>query len=139
MRRLSAVVVLLAALTAGCGGGSTSIADIAVGDCFNDPTELIVFELDLMDCAEPHDNEVYANLQVQETLFPGDEVLSTFAYDACLDPFEAYVAESYTDSRLDYAFFTPTAESWANGDRAVTCFLYAADLSKLSGSAARLD
>ena len=37
---------------------------------------------------------------------------------------------------LDYAFLAPTAESWNSlGDRNITCFLYSADLSKLTASA----
>lgn len=136
MRRF--LVLALALLLAACGD-ATSVADIAVGDCFDDPAEEIVVELELIDCAEPHDNEVYANLQIQEDAFPGDEAITAFAYDACLDPFAAYVGESYEDSALDYWFLTPTAESWNSGDRAITCVLYSADLSKLTGSVGRLD
>ena len=107
-----------------------------MGDCFDDPTDATITELELIDCSQPHDNEVYANLQVEETLFPGSEVLEAFAFDACLAPFESYVGEPYADSPLDYWFLTPTEESWnRGGDRAITCVLYAADLSKLTGSA----
>jgi hypothetical protein len=127
------VLLALALSMFGCSS-ATSISDVAVGDCFDDTGDEVVSELELIDCDEPHDNEVFANLQVEESVFPGDEVFGAFAIDACLAPFEAYVGESYAESRLDYWFLTPTEESWAAGDRAVTCVLYAADLSKLTGS-----
>ena len=132
MRRFASLVP--AALLVACNG-ATSVADIAVGDCFDDPDETIVSELEIIDCDQPHDNEVFANLQVEEPDFPGEGVLSSFAIDVCLAPFEAYVGESYADSPLDYWYLTPTAESWAAGDRAITCVLYNADLTKRTGSA----
>jgi hypothetical protein len=132
---LAALVVPLALLVAACGG-ETSVGEVAVGDCFDDPTETVVESLQLIDCDEPHDNEAYATLLLEQSVYPGDEVISSFAIDACLGPFEAYVGMAYAESDLDFAFLAPTAEGWnSNGDRSVTCFLYAADLSKLSGSA----
>jgi hypothetical protein len=127
-------VLVPAVILAACSG-ATSVADLAVGDCFDDPNEPIISELELIDCDQPHDNEVFANLQVEESVYPGEEVFNSFAVDACLAPFEAYVGESYADSPLDYWYLTPTEESWAAGDRAITCVLYSADLSSLTGSA----
>ena len=135
MRRLVTLAVLFALLVAACGG-ETSVGEVAVGDCFDDATETVVESLQLIDCDEPHDNEAYATLLLEQSVYPGDEVISIFAIDACLGPFEAYVGMTYAESDLDFAFLAPTAEGWnTNGDRSVTCFLYAADLSKLSGSA----
>ena len=131
--RILAFLALVLILSA-CSS-ATSIAVIAVGDCFDDTGDTVITELGLIECGQQHDNEVFANLQVDEFAFPGDDVLSAFAIDACLVPFEAYVGESYAELSLDYWFLTSTERSWAAGDRAVTCVLYAADLSKLIGSA----
>ena len=134
--RIVIYVLAIGSLLAGCGGGGTAVKDLAVGDCFNDPDTEIVETLDVAGCDEPHDNEVYANLVVEESLFPGDEVIADFAVDVCLPPFETYVGASYIDSELDYAFLAPTATSGNTlGDRNITCFLYSADLSKLTTSA----
>ena len=135
MRRMLTLAPVVALLAAACGGGAISVAAVAVGDCFDDPAETVVESLELIDCNEPHDNEAYAKLLLEQSVFPGDAIISEFALDACLGPFEAYVGKSYAESSLDYAFLAPTAEGWnGSGDRTVTCFLYAADLSKLLGS-----
>lgn len=127
---------------AGCGGGgATPINDLAPGDCFDDPpASTDITEIELVDCAEPHDNEVFADLAIEQTVYPGENVIASFALDSCLGPFEAYVGEPYADSALDYTFLAPTAESWnQTGHRVVTCLLYSADLSKLTGTMAAGD
>lgn len=135
--RILVVALGLALGLAGCGGGgATPVSDLARGDCFDDPAVSdAIAEIDLVDCAQSHDNEVFANLVIEQTVYPGDEAIADFAFDSCLDPFEAYVGEAYADSTLDYTFLAPTAESWNQvGNRVVTCILYSADLAKLTGS-----
>jgi hypothetical protein len=122
----------MALILASCGG--TSVTDIGIGDCFDDPDTNVVATLDLIDCAEPHDNEVFASVLMSDASFPGDNGVAEFAFDACFDPFEAYVGEAYADSSLDYIYLGPTQESWDDGDREVLCILYSADLAKLTGS-----
>ena len=128
--RISVLAVVLAACSVG-----TSVADIGVGDCFDDPEDVVVTSLELIDCAAPHDNEVYAEVFVDGVAFPGEQELFEFGFEECLPVFEAYVGETYAESPLDYSFLSPTEESWAEGDRTVLCYLYSADLSKLTGSA----
>lgn len=132
MKRVVGIIVVALAATA-CSGG-TSVLDVAVGDCFDDPDSEIVSTLSVVDCAEPHDNEIFATVQIQGGTFPGDAGVGDFAVDACLDEFEPYVGESYATSPLDYFYLGPTEDSWNNGDREVLCVLYAANLAKLTGS-----
>lgn len=108
-----------------------------VGTCFDDeaaaPDQLS--SVPEVDCAEPHDNEVYALVDHPAAdVYPGDEAIGTFAQDGCLAAFDAYVGKAYLDSELDFGTLTPSAESWADGDVQVVCFLYSVDLSKLDGS-----
>jgi Septum formation len=127
------VAVLVALSITACGGG-TAVDEVGVGDCFDDPETELVAALELIDCSLPHDNEVYAEVLMPGSQFPGDEEIAEFGFDACLAEFEGYVGESYVDSPLDYLFLSPSAESWDGGDRAFLCFLYSADLAKLTGS-----
>lgn len=133
MRRLGALIgVVLAA--ASCSG--TSVGEVKAGDCFNDPDEDVVTNLVLVDCSQPHDNEVYAQVQMDDTTYPGATVIEDFAVDACLGAFEPYVGRSYEESPLDYFYLSPTEEGWGDGDRSVLCVLYSADLEQLTGSQA---
>ncbi len=132
MKRLVGVL-LLALGMASCAGG-TSVTEVEVGDCFDDPDSDIVSALNVVDCAGAHDNEIFAEVFMSETSFPGDEAVGDFAFEACLERFEPYVGQAYVDSPLDYLYLGPTTESWDSGDRAVLCVLYSADLSKLTGS-----
>jgi len=123
VRRLlvsSALVVALAAC------GTASVFDFTVGDCFDDPSESgEVSSVTTVDCAEPHDNEVYALFDYDGSdEYPGEETLSTAADDGCEGRFEAYVGTAYLDSEVYYTHLIPTEESWGTGDREVVCVLY---------------
>ena len=125
-----ALALVLAACTAG-----TSVTEIEVGDCFDDPEGELISNLELLECSDPHDNEVFAEVFIDGVAFPGNDALIEFGFDSCLSEFEAYVGESYAESPLDYSFLYPSEESWSEGDRSFLCYLYSADLSKLTGSA----
>lgn len=132
--RMLSLVAAVAVLAVACGGG-TAVDEIGVGDCFDDPDSELVSALPLIECSQPHDNEVYAEVTMSGDAFPGDEAVGDFAFDTCLVEFESYVGETYVNSPLDYTYLGPTEDSW-NGasDRTVLCVLYSADLSKLTGS-----
>lgn len=131
--RASSIVLGLAVAVAGCGGG-TPISEVGVGDCFDDTDAALVAHLDIADCSQPHDNEVFAELLMGGTDWPGTAGIEDYAVSACLESFAPYVGASYAESPLDYFFLTPTEESWTNGDRSVLCVLYSSDLEKLIGS-----
>lgn len=112
-----------------------SVFELEVGDCFDDPADFAdVSNVITAECSQPHDNEVYANLIVDLDSFPGNEAMQETADEMCLPEFEPYVGREWDTSALDYGWFHPTADSWADGDRIVTCFLYDGNLEKLTGS-----
>lgn len=120
--------------------GDLDVMALQVGDCFDDPEELdeVVFDVAAVPCSEAHDNEVYSLVPVTgfATAFPGETALLDFSYDACVgDQFRNYVGVDYLDSALEVFTFTPTQESWDDGDRDVVCVLYKLDLTKLVGTA----
>ena len=130
------LLVLLTLLSGACTSDSVFLLD--VGTCFDDQgldaTE--VTSVPLVECEEPHDNEVYRLFNVTSTVFPGDESLLQTAADGCFDEFESFVGLEYSQSILDFSWFTPTAQSWEEGDREVICFVYDLDLKKLTGTMA---
>ncbi|WKZ82874.1 MAG: septum formation family protein [Acidimicrobiia bacterium] len=133
--RIATIVLALTVVVGACGD-DTSVFDLAVGDCFDDPPSVAdeVEAVTTVDCTQPHDNEIYFEYQMTEAVYPGREETMNLAATRCLAEFEPFVGMPYADSDLDLFPITPTAESWENGDRVVYCAIYALDLSKLTGS-----
>jgi len=127
-------LVVLALVLAGCGQAALLLE---VGDCFDDPPGLVdtVTNVDVIDCADAHDNEVYVVVDFpDEGGYPGDDAVREFADETCIREFEAFVGFDYLQSELDLGYFWPTDESWDAGDRAVQCFVYELDGSQATGS-----
>ena len=118
-------------------GDGVSVLALEVGDCFNDqedPTATSVLSVPVVDCSLPHDNEIYYEYSMTDATYPGDDNIFDVTGLRCLEEFNRFVGLDFYDSELDLFPMTPTSESWAVGDRAVSCVLYAFDLSKLEGS-----
>lgn len=108
---------------------------LEVGDCFDDPEGPIeqVADVPIVGCEHPHDNEVYAIVELEDGGFPGDTAVAEQAQDGCIERFEAYVGVPYRDSELFATWLFPTEASWQEGDREVVCVLFAQD-EPLEGS-----
>ncbi len=88
----------------------------------------------IVDCGEPHDNEVYTVSNMPTGPFPGDADIQDWTIARCEETFDGYVGTAYVDSRLDFGALFPTEETWADGDTEVICFLWDIDFLKLTGS-----
>lgn len=122
------------------GGGDLGVMSMQVGDCFDDPDEIddVVYDVAAVPCSEPHDNEVFAVKSVGTVFgddFPGREAIEQYSYESCVASFQDYVGVDYAQSSLAVFTFTPTDESWGEGDREFVCALYSIDLVKLNGTA----
>jgi hypothetical protein len=123
-------------------GGSLGAFSIRVGDCFDDTSASFaegvteVTSLPAVPCNEPHDNEVFAVFDIQQSSFPQGDAMESIAYDTCLDRFESFVGRDYETSALDVLSLYPTEASWTQqGDREVVCAVYDMEANKLEGSA----
>jgi Septum formation len=132
VRRLLISSGLVVALGA-CG--TASVFDLTVGDCFDDPSESgEISSVSAIDCAQPHDNEVFALYDYDGSGdYPGEGTLTTAADDGCIDRFDAYVGTPYLDSEVFSTHLIPTEESWGTGDREIVCVLYIPN-EKIEGS-----
>jgi len=106
------------------------VFSLKVGDCLNqqaseEATE--VSSVPTVPCSEPHDSEAYAAMDMPAGDFPGDQAVSDAADTFCYDEFEKFVGMNYDESVLELATFFPTAESWAEGDHEILCFVYSPD------------
>ncbi len=116
------------------------VFDIRLGDCFNDESSAgtdgvsEVYGLDVVPCADPHDNEVFAVFDLELAAFPEGDVMDDIAGEECLQRFEPYVGRDYETSSLAITALYPTRQSWnERRDREVACILFDMDLSKMQG------
>lgn len=115
---------------------SKSAHDLAVGDCFADPPSFDeINDVATSPCSQPHDNEVYAAVEMPGDTWPEEETVPNWSDETCADMFEAYVGTRWEASSLDYWYLFPLEESWVkDDDRTVTCVLFDANYAKLTGS-----
>lgn len=133
MKRLAALLILIAALATSCQAGN--VFSLSPGDCFNDPSATDeVSDVEIVDCTEPHDNEVYSTFDIPGSDFPGVASVQSSAADGCTDAFDAYVGRDYFSSSLEISALTPTDQSWDQGDREVVCFLFDLNGARLTTS-----
>lgn len=98
---------------------------LQVGDCLDDAAATgEVTTVPTVPCSEPHDSEIYAAFELTQSAYPGEETTQGKADALCLPAFEEFVGEPYLESRFDFAYYYPTEESWASGDREVLCVIY---------------
>lgn len=129
------VLPLLVVLTAGCGlfGGD----EVAVGSCLDrgeagDDGRTAV---ELVACDRPHDLEVVGLLAADELGddFPGEDELSRWSLQRCVEAFEEHIGTPYGRSPLELDVAAPTAEQWEEGRRDVRCSAMTGDGSQLTG------
>jgi hypothetical protein len=119
-------------------------SEVEVGECLDvpglrDPEVTQLVDLEVIDCAEPHDAEVFARISLDdepEAPYPGDEHVRSAADQVCFERFEAYVGIRYVDARLEIVHLRPPVAAWVRGDRIVTCLLVNATAEPLLGSMA---
>lgn len=125
---------------AAAGGQQTSVFELAVGDCFTaPPADAGLDTVVVVDCEQPHANEVFALLQHPEPddgAYPGLEAVEALGDEECQGgAFSDYVGSDYDSSRYLATSIYPTAESWEQGDRELACVLLLPS-GNLEGSAA---
>ncbi|AMB58065.1 septum formation family protein [Microterricola viridarii] len=105
--------------------GQADVFTLMVGDCMNEITDEIAYEVPVVPCGEAHDEEAYFEHTFAGDEYPGDDAISEQSFDACFEQFSTFAGIDYQDSLLDFYPITPTQESWERrGDRLVTCMIY---------------
>jgi hypothetical protein len=111
------VVVLLAII----GKDTVTATDVKMGDCLKEiPSSTRVMTVNTIDCAQPHAGEVFAVLQMPEGDFPGQSAIEDYQ-NKCEPALATYAPDAITDDSVQLYVLYPTAETWKQGDRAVTC------------------
>lgn len=114
--------------------------DLAVGDCFDpiaDSDDQSFLAAQMRACDEPHLMEVIGLPTLDDPLdaaYPGQAEVDRRSEDLCLAAFAEYVGVDYEDSRLGAAYYDPTSESWATGDRLILCVVESTPAAPLTRS-----
>lgn len=105
----------------GSSGPTSSVLDLYVGQCIQNPGEGTVYDVENAVCTTEHWGEVFHVTTITSSQMPSEDDMNDMASDACIDAFEAYVGRPYDESDLDITWYFPTRESWADGDRTIQC------------------
>lgn len=129
------------------GGGSAP--DLAIGDCFDDHTDvpftpdttMVEAQVREVPCSGTHDAEVYHLFDHParpDTSYPGDAAMFQFAFEGCVAEFERFVGAPYDTSALDVYFLVPTPAAFSRLDeRQVICAVVNLDGTPLDGGTER--
>lgn len=123
--------------------GPVAFADyLSEGDCYNDVLD-DEGEYDysgeplIVDCEEPHDNEVVFVTEYPagpDEGYPGFDALDEFAEETCSPVVDEFLGVSWDDTALGRFYLTAfNDEEWDAGSRSFVCVLYLPD-GQLRGS-----
>jgi hypothetical protein len=103
------------------GKGTVTATDVKVGDCLKEiPSSTRVLTVDTVGCDQSHAGEVFAVLQMPDGGYPGQPAIEEYQ-NKCEPELSSYAPAAITDDSVQLYVLYPTAETWEQGDRAVTC------------------
>jgi len=110
-------------------GGNLSAFSMYIGDCLISANLDDQFsEVPAVPCTEPHDSEVIYIFDMPDGDY-NEDAIEAAGDDQCAQEIVTYVGPNYdtvSSEGLDWSYFTPTSESWDQGDREVDCIAYTA-------------
>ncbi|MBQ9919119.1 MAG: septum formation family protein, partial [Microbacterium sp.] len=109
---------------------------LPVGTCLDELATTYITSDNVLDCAQPHNFEIFSSFLVDDGAFPGESVFEEQAYEKCDAAFAAFVGIPYADSTLEYTYLSPTKETWAQGDREILCMIFDPSVAQTTGSLA---
>lgn len=96
---------------------------LTVGDCKMKSESGLIQNADVVPCAEPHDEEVYFEITMDDGEF-SDEAVEAATQGCIGDAFTDFVGVIWDESTLDVYPITPTQETWDQyNDRIVQCVI----------------
>lgn len=124
--------------------GQVAWDEIGPGQCVRIPrADLAVNNWTGLDCAEPHEAEVYAAEVIAPTTnpnepYPGRASLIPGATRICEERFASYVGIPYPESELRIAVYFPSGSNWSvNNDRTIGCVVFREDYALIDGTLAQ--
>lgn len=105
--------------------GTALVADLQVGDCYNEPgpdsVKGAIGIVDVVPCAQEHRWEIYQLAPIPGTSWPGYSEVEDRTYESCRAAFDRLTADSDDALSLSTYGFAPTQDEWNAGDHYATC------------------
>lgn len=79
-----------------------------------------MLSVETVSCDQPHAGEVFAVLTMPNGAFPGQAAVAAY-HEKCGPQLQSYSPRSLTEESVQLYVLFPTAQTWADGDRTVTC------------------
>jgi hypothetical protein len=81
------------------------------GQCTG-PQDVPALEMQIMDCAEKHNYEVYATKTLKDKESPGAEARNALVDEVCKAKFSDFVGIDPSKSKYEYTWFLTSADNW---------------------------
>ena len=122
---------------------TTATKDLKVGQCYNlvdkdSGGSHPIGEVVVVDCAKAHTHEVIAQTTFSDDIkkLPDDKARDSLGQGFCLgEDFTKYVGIESSQTSYQVEYLTPGEDTWAKGDRKITCVVTQGDKSQVKGSA----
>jgi hypothetical protein len=106
------------------GAVKQDVSTLKAGECTTFIPYDRVGDVTVIDCAQPHREEVYAVLTLPGSKYPGDTEVENQADELCNDKLDSLLTD---DAKLpagtDTYYLFPTRFLWATGDHSITCMI----------------
>jgi hypothetical protein len=104
--------------------GVISAKDLRVGNCIADANsnQGDVTTFDAVKCTKPHDGEVFTIIKLAGKKYRGTQFVTSKGQRGCRARLRRQATrKAIRNRRLGFKFVYPTKQSWAQGDREITC------------------
>ncbi len=96
---------------------------LKVGDCMMEAPSGLLEDIDVVPCAEPHDQEVFYEITMDDGDF-SEEAVDAASQECIGDAYASFVGVAYEASTLEVYPITPTQQTWDElNDRVVQCVI----------------
>ncbi|WP_372969453.1 hypothetical protein [Microbacterium sp.] len=100
------------------------IFSLKLGDCIMESATGLLEDIDVVPCAEAHDQEVYYEITMDDGDFSEEDVDA--ASQECIgDAYTSFVGVAYDASALNVTTIAPTKDTWEGlNDRVIQCIIF---------------
>lgn len=104
--------------------GTSTVQELRVGDCAQDPGTGLLTEVTVVPCDQPHTAQVIAEPEsAVKGDYPGDSAAASESTDLCVAALKTAVDPGKVTATMKLIGAHPNATAWEDGTRDTTCLL----------------